>query len=69
MVPIWKFRKVDTHFKKDSTYEKLLMDALPLTGEVLHNAEMEYNGKFGHTIGRIQQISIISRIYIFYTTC
>ena len=30
---------------------------------------MEYHGKFGHTIGRIQHISIISIIYICYETC
>ena len=30
---------------------------------------MEYHGKFGHTLGRIQQISIMSRIDIFHTAC
>ena len=30
---------------------------------------MEYPGKFGHTIGRIQHISLMSRIDIFYATC
>ena len=29
------------------------MDALPLTGNSLYKAEMEYHGEFGHTIGRI----------------
>ena len=28
---------------------------------------MEYNGKFGHDIGQIQHIAIMSRIGIFYT--
>ena len=41
------------------------MAALPLTGHVLHKAEMKYNGKFGHTIGRIQHIALMSRIDIF----
>ena len=30
---------------------------------------MEYHRKFGHTIGRIQQIFIMTRIDIFYTAC
>ena len=30
---------------------------------------MEYHGKFGHTIGRIQHIYLMSRIDICYTTC
>ena len=30
---------------------------------------MEYHGKFGHTLGRIQHISIMSRIDICYATC
>ena len=67
--PTGKFRKFDTPFRIDSTYEKELMDALPLTENALHKAEMEYHGTFGHNIGRIQQISIISIIYICYTTC
>ena len=45
------------------------MDSLPLTGNALHKAEMEYHGKFGHTLGRIQHIALISIIYIFYATC
>ena len=28
---------------------------------------MEYNGKFGHTLGRIQHIAIMNRIDIGYT--
>ena len=42
------------------------MAALPLTVNNLHNAEMEYHGKFGHTIGSIQRIDIMSRIDICY---
>ena len=30
---------------------------------------MEYHGKFGHTIGRIQHIALMSRIYLYYVTC
>ena len=30
---------------------------------------MEYHGKFGHTLGRIQHISLMSRIDICYATC
>ena len=45
------------------------MAALPLTGNSLHKVEMENNGKFGHTIGRIQHIALMSRIDICYATC
>ena len=45
------------------------MAALPLTGHDLHKEEMEYHGKFGHTLGRIQHISIMSRIDLFCATC
>ena len=30
---------------------------------------MEYHRKFGHTIGRIQHIALMSTIGIFYETC
>ena len=29
---------------------------------------MEYHGKFGHTLGRIQHIDLMIRIDLFYTT-
>ena len=45
------------------------MAALPLTGHALQKAEMEYHGKFGHTLGRIQHIALMSRIVICYATC
>ena len=45
------------------------MASLPLTGNALHKAEMEYNGKFGHIIGRIQNIALMSRLEICYTSC
>ena len=45
------------------------MATLPLTGHALHKAEMEYHGNFGHTLVRIQHISIMSRIDIYYSTC
>ena len=60
----WNFRRVDTPFRTDSTYEKEIMDALPLTVNTLHKAEMEYHGKFGHNLGRIQHIDIMSRTEI-----
>ena len=59
-----KLRKVDTPFITDSTYEKELIAALQLAGNDLHREEIEYNGKFGHTLGRIQHISLMSRIDI-----
>ena len=43
------------------------MDALPLTGNSLHKAEMEYHGICRYTIGWIQHISLMSRIDICYT--
>ena len=45
------------------------MAALPLTGHALHKAEMEYHRKFGHALGRIQHIALMSRIDICYATC
>ena len=45
------------------------MDALPLPGDYLYKAEMEYNGKFGHTLGRIQHINLMSIIEICYKSC
>ena len=45
------------------------MAVLPLTGNDLQKAEMEYHGKFGHTLGRILHISLMNRIGIFYTAC
>ena len=68
-LPTEKIRKVDTHFRIESTNEKELIYALTLTGNELHKAEMEYHEKFGHTIGQIQHISLMSRIEICYTDC
>ena len=45
--------------------KKELMAEIPLTGNAFHKSEMEYHGKFGHTFGRIQHISLIIRIEIF----
>ena len=45
------------------------MAALPLKLNSLRQAEMEYHGKFGHNLGRVQHISLMSRIDICYTTC
>ena len=44
------------------------MAALPLTGHALHKSEMEYHGKFGHELGRMQHIARMSRIEMFYAT-
>ena len=49
-----KFRRVDTFFRKDYTYEKELMYSLTLTAHDLHKSVMEYNDKFVHIIVRIQ---------------
>ena len=46
MVQKWKFRKVDTTFSEDSTYEKELMAALPLTVLAINKLKVEYRGKF-----------------------
>ena len=43
------------------------MFAPPLTGHALQRVEMEYHGKFGNTIGRIQHIALMSIIGICYT--
>ena len=45
------------------------MADLPLTGHALQKAGMEYRGKFGNTLGRIQHIALISRIDLCYATC
>ena len=45
------------------------MAALPLTGHALHDAEMEDHGKFGHTLGIIQNIFVMNRIDLCYGTC
>ena len=42
---------------------------IPLKVHTLNEAEMEYHGNFGHTLGRIQQISLMIRIGICYKTC
>ena len=52
-LPTIKFRKVDTTIWTYFTYENELMAELPLTGNALHKAEMEYHGKFEHTLGSI----------------
>ena len=44
------------------------MAALPLTWNSPNKAEIEYHGNFVHTIGRIQHISHMSRIDIYYAT-
>ena len=68
-LPTGKLRNVDTPFRTDSLYEKELLAALLLTGHAFKKAEMEYHGKFGHTLVRIQHISLVSRIELCYATC
>ena len=41
------------------------MDAFPLIGNDLHTSKKEYNGNFGHTLGRIQHIALMSILDIF----
>ena len=67
--PTGKFRNFDTPFWTDSSYGKELLAALPLTRHALHRAEMEYHGKFGHTLGRIQIIALMIKIDLYYETC
>ena len=45
------------------------MGALTLTGHALKKAEIEYHGNFGHTLGRIQHITLMSIIDLFNATC
>ena len=45
------------------------MAELPLTVNALHKVEIEYHGKFGHILGKIQYISLKGIIYTFYATC
>ena len=44
------------------------MVSLLLTVNAFHNAKMEFHGKFGHTLGRIQHIALMSRIESCYAT-
>ena len=43
------------------------MDYLPLTINDFRKAEMEYHGKFGHTLVQIHNIDLMSIIGICYT--
>ena len=45
------------------------MSELTFTGNALYKAEMEYYGKFGHTLGSIHHIYLMSIIDICYTIC
>ena len=64
-----EFRKVDITVRTDYIYEIELMATIPLAGNALHKPEMEYNGNFGHNLGRIQHMALISRIDICCETC
>ena len=67
--PTGKFTIFDITFWTYSTHEKECMAALTLTGNDLRKAEMEHHGKFGHNLGWMQHIALMTRIDIFYTTC
>ena len=67
--PTGKFRKVYTRLRTDSSYEKELLTALPFTGHALHKSEMEYHGKFVHTLKRIKHIALMSIIDLGYANC
>ena len=45
------------------------MAVIILAVNALHKSGMEYHGKFGHNLGRIQRIDIIDRIDICYKYC
>ena len=45
------------------------MAALPLTGNALYKSQMQYPGKFGHILGSIQHITLMSKIDLCYATC
>ena len=66
-LPYKNYKNVDTTFWTDYTHNKELMAEVTLTGTALHKEERKYNGKYGHTIGRIQKIFIMSIIGIYYT--
>ena len=67
--PTGKFKNVDTPFWTEPSYEKELLADLPLTRYSLKKEEIEYHGKFGHTLRRIQHIALMSRIDLCYETC
>ena len=45
------------------------MADLPLTGHALQKVEIEYHGKYGYTLVRIQHIALMSRSDLCYETC
>ena len=45
------------------------MAAPPLKINALHKAEMEYHGKIGYNLGKVQHIALMSRIDFFNATC
>ena len=45
------------------------MSTFLLTRHALNKSKMKYHEKFGHTLGRIEHIALMSRIDIYYTTC
>ena len=67
--PTVKFRNIDTPFRTYYTYEKELMACLLLTIYDFHKAEIEYHGKFGHTLVQIHYIAPMSIIDIDCTSC
>ena len=51
--PDGKFRKPNTPFHTESTYEKEFMDAINFTVDALHKDKNEHHENFGRTIGHI----------------
>ena len=45
------------------------MTVITLTINAFHRAEMEYHGKFGHTLGIIYHIALLSKHEICYAIC
>ena len=65
--PTEKYDNFDTTFRTEYIYKNEIMAEVPLKGNSLKKAELEYNGKFVHTIGQIQNFSFMIIIYIGYT--
>ena len=66
--PTKTIRTVNAPFGTYSTYKKELVAELTLSVNALHKAELEYHGKFGHNLGIIKHIALMSRICICYST-
>ena len=52
--------------KKDNYPVITIHDSVPLIGNAILKTEIECHGKLGCTLGQIQEISIMRKIYICY---